>query len=237
MLKAILFDLDGTLLPMNEEEFTKGYFGLLCKRLIPFGYDKDTLINTVWAGTKKMIKNSGEKTNEQVFWEEFANVYGEEKLKDKEKFDDFYLTDFKKTKAFCSKNEYAKKIVDYARSKGLKLILSSNPVFPRDGMVTRLNFVGLSECDFDYITSYENSHYSKPNPKYFAEILEKNSLRANEVILFGNSEKEDVLPASEIGIKGYLVGNVLLQGDAKKREITNYDDIISVIDSEIKKDI
>lgn len=38
MIKAILFDLDGTVLPMNEEEFTKGYFGLLCKKLVSYGY-------------------------------------------------------------------------------------------------------------------------------------------------------------------------------------------------------
>lgn len=31
MLKAIIFDLDVNLLPMNEDEFTKGYFTLLCK--------------------------------------------------------------------------------------------------------------------------------------------------------------------------------------------------------------
>lgn len=29
MLKAVLFDLDGTLLPMDEKEFTEYYFGLL----------------------------------------------------------------------------------------------------------------------------------------------------------------------------------------------------------------
>ena len=27
MVKAVLFDLDGTLLPMDQDEFTKGYFG------------------------------------------------------------------------------------------------------------------------------------------------------------------------------------------------------------------
>ena len=29
MVKAVLFDLDGTLLPMDQDEFTKGYFKLL----------------------------------------------------------------------------------------------------------------------------------------------------------------------------------------------------------------
>ena len=45
MLKAVLFDLDGTLLPMDEEKFTKGYFGMLCQKLAPFGYDSEELVN------------------------------------------------------------------------------------------------------------------------------------------------------------------------------------------------
>lgn len=35
MIKAILFDLDGTLLPMDQDEFTKGYFNLLAAKLAP----------------------------------------------------------------------------------------------------------------------------------------------------------------------------------------------------------
>ena len=86
-MNTILFDLDGTLLPMDEQEFTKGYFGLLCRRLAPLGYDKDLLIKTVWEGTKLMLKNDGSKTNEEVFWNHFASIYGKDKLKDKEEID------------------------------------------------------------------------------------------------------------------------------------------------------
>ena len=48
MLKAVIFDLDGTLLPMNEDEFTQGYFSLLCKKLSKSGYEPNELINAVW---------------------------------------------------------------------------------------------------------------------------------------------------------------------------------------------
>jgi FMN phosphatase YigB (HAD superfamily) len=37
-LKAVLFDLDGTLLPMDMDKFIKTYFGGLAKRMAPFGY-------------------------------------------------------------------------------------------------------------------------------------------------------------------------------------------------------
>lgn len=235
MLKAVLFDLDGTLLPMNEEEFTNGYFGFLCKRLEKFGYEKEKLIETIWAGTKKMILNDGSKTNEQAFWQNFSKVYGEEKLKDKAEFDDFYKTEFKRAKIFCGENKFAREIVDYAKSKGLKIILSSNPLFPREGMITRLGFVGLKEEDFNEITSYENYHYAKPNPKYFQEILTKNNLRPEEVVLFGNSEIEDCNPASACQIKCYLIGNCLsISGQTPAFEVLKYNNFKAALDKEIE---
>ena len=76
MLKAIFFDLDGTLLPMNENEFAKGYFGLLSNKMEKYGYDKNQLIKVILAGTEAMYKNDGNKTNEEVFWDYFKGIYG-----------------------------------------------------------------------------------------------------------------------------------------------------------------
>ena len=87
VIKAIFFDLDGTLLPMNEKEFTDIYFSLLYKKVSSLGYTKENLIDTIWNGTKLMYKNDGSKTNEKAFWDYFENINGKEKLKDKEIFD------------------------------------------------------------------------------------------------------------------------------------------------------
>ena len=95
MIKAVFFDLDGTLLPFNENEFVKVYFGLLAKKLNPLGYEKDRLVDCLWTGTKKMMMNDGSKTNEEVFWDYFAEVYGQEKLEDKEFINSFYTNEFK----------------------------------------------------------------------------------------------------------------------------------------------
>ena len=39
MIKNILFDLDGTLLPMDMEKFTHGYFKRLVMKAAPRGYE------------------------------------------------------------------------------------------------------------------------------------------------------------------------------------------------------
>ena len=59
-ITTVLFDLDGTLLPMDQEIFVKTYFSLLAKKLAPHGYEPEALINAVWAGTRAMVKNTGE---------------------------------------------------------------------------------------------------------------------------------------------------------------------------------
>ena len=75
MIKAVFFDLDGTLLPFNEEEFVKTYFGLLFNYLKDYGYDKENLFNALFGGTALMYKNNGEVTNEVVFWENFKKIF------------------------------------------------------------------------------------------------------------------------------------------------------------------
>ena len=77
-ITTVLFDLDGTLLPMELEAFTKTYFGLLAKKAAPYGYEPEPLVAAVWKGTKAMVKNDGSKPNDQAFWDTFAQVLGED---------------------------------------------------------------------------------------------------------------------------------------------------------------
>jgi HAD superfamily hydrolase (TIGR01509 family) len=55
--KAILFDMDGTLLPMDNDVFTMAYFKGLCRKLAHYGMEAQALIDAVWTGTKAMVVN------------------------------------------------------------------------------------------------------------------------------------------------------------------------------------
>ena len=91
MIKAVLFDLDGTLLPLDNDTFIGAYFKRLAGWLIPYGYEPKEVSDTIWKGTAAMVKNDGAKTNETAFWQVFSSVYGEEKTKaDSSCFDAFY---------------------------------------------------------------------------------------------------------------------------------------------------
>lgn len=66
-ITTILFDLDGTLLPMDQEKFTRRYFELLAEKMSAYGYEKNQLVDAVWKGTAAMVKNAGDTSNEEPF--------------------------------------------------------------------------------------------------------------------------------------------------------------------------
>ena len=73
--KTILFDLDGTLLPMDQDQFTTSYFKLLAAKLAPYGYKANELVDNIWAGTAAMVKNDGRCSNEEAFWQRFSQCW------------------------------------------------------------------------------------------------------------------------------------------------------------------
>lgn len=218
MIKAVLFDLDGTLLPMDQEVFIKTYFGLLAKRLAVFGYEPQKLIETVVGGTKAMAQNDGKKTNEEIFWNYFASVFGEKSREDIVHFEKFYKEDFDKVQVSSGFSEKAAKVVEIVQGKGLKCVLATNPLFPRIATAKRIKWAGLNEEDFEFYTTYENSRYCKPNLKYYQEILAQIGLEADECVMVGNDVQED-MAAAQLGMKVFLLKDYII--NSKSQDISN----------------
>lgn len=223
MIKAILFDLDGTLLPIDENKFIDLYISLLAKEAVSIGYDKDNFVKSLWTSTKKMYENNGIITNEDVFWKTFSEFQNKDVSPDKIFFNKFYETKFLQTKSVCEDNPLAKQIIEYAKNNFKYVILATNPLFPKVATLKRMSFVNLDENDFSYITTYENSSYSKPNPNYFKNLLEKFNLKPDEVILFGNNVIEDAICAERVGIKTILVGKYIINSQNIKHNYLHID--------------
>ena len=211
-ITTVLFDLDGTLLPMDQDEFVKYYFGLLAKKLAPHGYDPQTLIKAIWAGTGAMVKNDGSCTNEEAFWNCFTALMGEDARKDEPLFREFYEKEFSGAKAACGFNPEAAKAIYAIRDKGYHIILATNPLFPAIATENRTRWAGLQPEDFELYTTYENSRHCKPNPAYFQDILDRLGLRAEECLMVGNDAKEDLI-AGTLGMKVFLLTDCLINKD------------------------
>lgn len=211
-IKVIMFDLDGTLLPMDQDIFVKAYFSGVAKKLANRGYEPEKLIKSIWTGTMVMIKNDGGCTNEEVFWNTFASIYGEKVRDDEPYFEKFYLENFDELSKVCGYNEKAKEVIRIVKELGYKTILATNPVFPEIATKKRIKWAGLNEDDFELITTYENSKYCKPNLKYYKEIMDKFNLDPTECVMIGNDVSEDMI-VSSLGVKTFLLTDCLINKD------------------------
>ena len=209
-IKHILFDLDGTLLPMVQDEFVKFYMPLLAKSYMNAGVSLDPkkFIGAVWAGYEAMVKNDGNCTNREAFWS-----YIEPELpistEESEKIAlDFYADEFNQAICTTKPNPVSNQIVKRAKERGFETYLATNPVFPRCATMNRIRWAGLDAEDFKVITTYETCTYCKPNPEYFRGILEEFSLDPSECLMVGNDVAED-LSIRSLGVKTYLVTDTM----------------------------
>lgn len=208
-ITTVLFDLDGTLLPMDQEEFTRGYFSLLATKLAPHGYEPQALVRAVWAGTASMVKNDGSRTNEAAFWDTFSEIYGPGAREDLPLFEDFYARDFEKARAFCQYNPAAPETVRLVRTLGLRTALATNPIFPAIATEQRIRWAGLTPEDFALYTTYENTGFCKPNPDYFRDVASRLDMDPAQCLMVGNDASED-LAAAETGMQVFLLTDCLI---------------------------
>lgn len=221
MIKAVLFDLDGTLLPMNQDLFVKLYFSGLTKKLQPFGYEPKKLIEAIYGGTMAMVKNDGAALNCERFWDCFVKLFGNSALNDIPIFDDYYKNEFNGAKAACGCNSHADDMVKLVKSTGVKVILATNPIFPRIATHMRISWAGLDKDDFDLITTYDNSHFCKPNPDYYREIISRFDLLPSECIMVGNDIGEDMV-TQQLNMKTFLLTDCLIAENESDKDKYNH---------------
>ena len=220
MAKIVLFDLDGTLLPMDQDTFVKAYFKLLAAKLMPRGYEANSLIDGIWSGTSAMVKNDGSCTNEKAFWNHFAGLFGEHVREDEPIFAEYYRTDFQQVAGVCGHAPEARQVIDMLKDAEVRVVLATNPIFPAVATESRMKWAGLSPADFELYTTYENSRYCKPNPEYYKEIFAKLGCEGSDCIMVGNDVEEDMVPASALGAKVFLLTDCLI--NKKERDINAY---------------
>ena len=117
-IKAIFFDLDGTLLPMDQEKYVNSYLGRLAKKLAPYGFEPDILIDAMWKGTGDMIGNDGTRPNEEVFWERFCSLCGENSRDYQPVLDEFYRNEFQNVKEACGFEPRSAEIISLVKKLG-----------------------------------------------------------------------------------------------------------------------
>ena len=209
MIKAVFFDLDGTLLPLDQDLLTENFFTLIAKKFASFGYEPNTLIKAIKHAAEAMKKNNGLRTNEAVFWEDYTSSFGDQARSHKPLFTDFYKNEYQKLKEICGYNYKMAQIVKAQREKGLRVGLATNPLFPAIATESRIRWAGLEPEDFDFYTSYENIGFTKPNLGYYRELARRTKVAASECLMIGNDVEDDMI-ADQLGMRVFLLTDCLI---------------------------
>lgn len=218
MLKAILFDLDDTLLGNDMDRFLPGYFDLLgrfAEKYLP----RDQFLPELLASTEAMIRNVDPAlSNRDVFWQTFEQRTGLDSAELEAFFEQFYRNQFLQLRNRTEKRPFAPQLVQFCLDHNLKVVVATNPLFPLIAIEARLDWAGLpvDEFDFALVTGYENMHAAKPQTAYYSEILAKIGCAPAEALMVGNDWEADILPAHRAGLQTFWLS---LDGEAPPADL------------------
>lgn len=220
-MQAILFDLDDTLLGNRMDTFLPSYFALLGDVAASF-MPKETFLAELMTCTQAMVQNSDPtRSNREVFWQLFEQRTGLDAAEVEAVFDRFYRHEFNQLEETTEKRPFAAKLVHYCQQAGLDVVIATNPLFPRVAIEARLKWAGLpvNNNNFALVTSYENMHAAKPQPAYYAEILQKINCAPDHALMVGDDWENDIEPAASLGIHTYWLAP---EDASRPRQLATY---------------
>lgn len=238
MIKTVLFDLDGTLLSMDNEVFIKYYFKLLLKKMVPYGYDPKELVENIMKATYTVVVNDGSMTNHDRFFMSFNKLMAGKLHTTSDElekiFEDFYSNEFDEAKCVIDRNDDIRRVIDMLRDNNIDIIIATAPVFPSAAVNKRLSWIGEDIGNFKYVSTYENSTYCKPNIKYYEEIINKNQLDKDSMLMVGNDLNDDIRPCETLGIDTFFIDRYAVNDDQNyQKNRGSFNDLYKYIQNKI----
>lgn len=218
-IECLLFDLDGTLLPMDMNVFIQEYFKLLQVRAAPY-IPPEKFVKYLWAATGAMVENEDPMcANHDVFWHHFSRYAKFPRVTLEPVFEEFYLHEFPALVRTVQPSPLSREIVSRVLERGKQVVLATNPIFPSIAVQERMRWADIHDLPWLLVTTYENSRYCKPKLAYYTDILDHLGLPPGRCLMVGNDVQEDLV-ASRLGIHTYLVTDCMLDKGAPSYEPT-----------------
>ena len=209
MIRAVLFDLDGTLLHVNTRAFIEAYIRLLAKWFAG-RVEPGRFVRQLTEATQAMMDNRDpSRTNREVFAQAFYGPLGLTEASAADHLAEFYAREYPTLQTLTRSDPTARRAVLAALNRGLQAVLATNPIFPETAIRQRMGWAGVADLPFARVTHYDNSHFCKPHLEYFLEVCTAIDRRPTECLMVGNDTDEDVAVRS-VGMRSYLVTDHLI---------------------------
>lgn len=208
--KTILFDLDGTLLPIDTDRFVYQYMKELSahvEHMIP----PEVLIGQIMVAIKAMVANTDTaRTNAQIFADSFFPAVNRTEAELMPYFADYYQERFPALRSTCpGLPGIGRAVVQSAVDQGYEIVLATNPLFPRVAIEQRMRWIGVEHMPWRLVTVYEEMHACKPQPAYYREVLAVIGRTPDECLMVGNDVIDDGA-AAQVGIDLFFVTDYLI---------------------------
>ena len=206
-LQALLLDLDDTLIVNPMDTFIPAYFAAL-ERFVSDVVEPDRFIAELLAATRTMARNDGSgPSNEEVFAASFYPALGLPREQLEPVLERFYREALPQLRSMTAPRPAAPKILEWARDRGLKAVIATNPLFPRTAIEQRMAWggLGVDRFRYDLVTSYENCHATKSSPAYYREILAEIGCPPARCLMVGDNWEWDIVNAAAAGIQGFWI--------------------------------
>lgn len=204
MIKACLFDLDGTLLPMDTYQFVEKYMRLLSSKMSHF-LPPEQFTRSLWKATLTMMRNRDHtKTNQEVFEASFVAETGIPWSQIADDVNRFYEQDFPTLRKYVGFQPLARAAVETALEQGYQVAIATNPVFPKVAVLERLRWAGIDDLPFSLVTVYEETYFCKPHLEYYQGIAKQIGISPQECVMIGNDMQEDMV-STKLGMRTFLL--------------------------------
>jgi FMN phosphatase YigB (HAD superfamily) len=223
-MRAVLFDLDGTLLDIQLGEFIGRYFSALASSASD-RYGELDLVAAVRASTEAMMAVHAGITNRDAFYADFLDRTAIDLGRDWPFFEAFYRDVFPSLREGARPSKGARRSLETARELDLRTAVATNPIFPRLAVHHRLGWAGIDPAEVDIITTYEEMHACKPHASYFRETAAMLGVNPSECLMVGDDRYLD-LAASDVGMRTFYVGS---EADARADFRGDLDDLADLL--------
>jgi FMN phosphatase YigB (HAD superfamily) len=205
MSLTLLLDLDDTLLDTNLDTFMPAYFQALSQHLIKHSAPS-TLLRSLFTGMNLMNESEDPtRTLEEIFDADFHVNLGLSKQDLVQILEEFYDDVFPTLAQHTRKRAAAVPLIEWAYSRGYRLAIATDPLFPRKATYHRLRWAGFDPERFELVSTFEHFHFTKTHPAYYAEVLGRLGWPEGSVLMVGNDPERDLIPAHRLGLKTFYV--------------------------------
>jgi FMN phosphatase YigB (HAD superfamily) len=205
MTLTLLLDLDDTLLRTNQHDFIPAYFQAISTHLAPH-LDPALVARALVTGMHAMNGNEDHsRTLKQIFDDIFYPMLGLQQGSLDSEIEKFYDEIFPTLETVTQKKPDARPFVDWAKSQGHRIIVATDPLLPRKATHHRIRWAGFDPSEFEFISSFEDFHFSKSFAAYYAEILGRIGWQDGPVLMVGNDLERDILPAKRLGLQTFFL--------------------------------